>query len=217
MESQATEQPQAPIVPPTPPTPQVKNSLVLIMSVLLIVAVGIAALFYFQIQKLSKEISKNQVQISPTPTATSNPTEGWKTESSSRISFKYPPNLFLEERQKNYFVLLSDSKNPSSVFVSIDARLSGTYANYDKAVASTKSGLTDIQTQEIENGVKISGKLGPGFAQGQQVTVALLKYLEGVVEAETTATDSSKLKAFDTILSTFKLIEATPSANSTSN
>ena len=212
MEPQAAPQPQT---PPIPHAPQVKNSLVLIMSILLIVTVAIAGLFYFQIQKLSKELSKYQVQPSPTPTGTANPTQDWKVENSDVISFKYPANLFLEERQKNYFVLLSDSKNPSSVFVSIDARLTGSYTDYNKAVTSTKESLTEIQTQEMENGIKISGKIGPGFAQGQQITIALFKYLQGAVEAETTATDSSQLKTFNQILSTFEFMEATPSANPT--
>ena len=70
METQQPALPSEPIIPPATHKPEVKNSLVLIMSVLLIVTVAIAGLFYFQIQKLSKELSKYQIQISPAPTAT---------------------------------------------------------------------------------------------------------------------------------------------------
>lgn len=78
MEPQAVPQPQTQPIPPAPPTPQisptspvpqVKNSLVLTMSVLLIVTVAIACLFYFQIQKLSKELLKYQ-STTPIPAAT---------------------------------------------------------------------------------------------------------------------------------------------------
>jgi uncharacterized protein HemX len=67
MEPQAIPQPQTPSIPPAPPTPQIKSSLLIIMSVLLIIATALAGLFYFQIQKLSKELSKYQVGASPTP------------------------------------------------------------------------------------------------------------------------------------------------------
>lgn len=206
------QQLETPLIPLKQQTSQTNGSLIIIMSILLIISVAIAGLFYFQIQRLSKDISKNQIQASVTPSATISPTADWKTQSSDIFSFKYPSNLFLEERQKNYFVLLTDFENPSSVFVSIDARLAGSYINYDKAIESTKEGLTEIQTQNIENGIKISGLLGPGYGQGQQITIALFKYMESAIGAETTATESSKLQIFDQILSTFKFVEKTPTA-----
>lgn len=49
--------------------PKIKNPLVLIMSVLLIVTIAITGLFYFQIQKLSKELAIYQ-SATPTPSAT---------------------------------------------------------------------------------------------------------------------------------------------------
>lgn len=76
------------------PTPQIKNSLVLIMSFFLIVTVIIAGLFYFQIKKLSKELSKYQAQPSPTPTANLSGAKpkDWKTYTSKELGFslKYP-------------------------------------------------------------------------------------------------------------------------------
>ena len=165
----------------------------------------------YQNLQLQKQISILQSPVSllvrPSPSPVLNPTSDWKTKNSDIISFKYPANLILEERQKNYFVLLSDQTNPLSVVVSIDARLTGNYTNYDKAVTSTKTSLTDIQTQEIENGIKISGKVGPGYGQGQQITIALFKDLQGAVEAETTTTNPLQLKDFDLILSTFKFTD----------
>ncbi len=146
-----------------------------------------------------------------TPIATRSPqndeTANWKTYSSSILSFKYPNILTLEERQKNYIVLLSDANNPQSNLVSIDARQSDSFANYENAVSSTKAGLTNVLTEEITNGVKISGKVGPGYGEGQAITIAIFKYGTSAVEAETTTTNQSHLQTFNKIISTFTFIK----------
>lgn len=64
-----TENPSTPDQTLVSQSPKIKNSLVLIMSVLLIITVVIAGVFYFQIQRLSKELSKYQSAV-PTPSAT---------------------------------------------------------------------------------------------------------------------------------------------------
>lgn len=154
---------------------------------------------------------QNNTATDPTdaPITTQSPqsdeTAGWKTYSSSILSFKYPATLNLEEREKNYIVLLSDANNPQSVLVSIDARQTGNYASYDKAVSSTKEGIINVQTEEMTNGVKISGKVGPGYGEGQPITIALFKYGTAAVEAETTTTNQNQLQTFNKILSTFTL------------
>lgn len=78
---------------------KINNPLVIILSVFLLIAVGIAGLFYFQIQKLSKELSKYQVQTSPAPTATPDSTADWKTYTNTKMGFelKYPQGKIVEE------------------------------------------------------------------------------------------------------------------------
>lgn len=188
---------------------------ILAIAVFIIFSLGIVIFLYNQNQQLKKMLTNYQPTLvaSPTPVATTDPTVNWKTKVTTLFSFKYPQNLTLEERQKNYFVLLSNANNPSSVFISIDARLTGDYIGYDKAVTSIKSGLTDIQTKEINNGIEISGKIGPGYGQGQQVTTAIFKYQDGAIGVETTATDSSQLKTYDQILSTLKITKVNPSSS----
>ena len=71
---------------------QIKNSLVLTISLLLIVVVAIAGFFYFQIKKTSKRL-QTQVQIQPTPSMEAkDPTTKWKTYVNDKlgIEFKYP-------------------------------------------------------------------------------------------------------------------------------
>ena len=57
-----------------PTTVKSNKVLVIALSILLLVTVSIAGLFYFQVQKLSKELSKYQTQASPTPAVTPDPT-----------------------------------------------------------------------------------------------------------------------------------------------
>ena len=166
-----------------------------------------------QTQPISQPTSVSQpFQITPAPSidetvyTEASESANWKIYSSSTLSFKYPTNLTLEERQKNYIVLLSDANHPQSVLVSVDARQSGNYANYDKAVSSTKAGLTNVLIEEMTNGVKISGKVGPGYGEGMTVTIVLFKYGTAAVEVETTATDLNQLQVFNQILSTFKFL-----------
>jgi hypothetical protein len=154
--------PQVPntITPQTPQIPKIEKDShwisILAMAIFVIFSLGVVAFLYYQNQQLKNMLVSYQPTpiASPTPIAIPDATINWKSKVSNSISFKYPTNLTLEERQKNYFVLLSNANNPSSVFVSVDARLTGTYADYDKAVVSIKSGLISIQTQEINNGVK---------------------------------------------------------------
>ena len=95
---------------PVSQSPKIKNLLVLIMSILLIITVTIAGLFYFQIQKLSKELAKYQTQASSTPTATSDPTADWKmytvtTDPALNLAnyqIKLPPAWIRIEHSSNF-------------------------------------------------------------------------------------------------------------------
>jgi hypothetical protein len=195
MESQATPQPPTPPAP-TPPAPQIKNSLLLIMSVLLIVTVAIAGLFYFQIQKLSKELSKYQIQASPTPTATPDPTANWKTYTSTQFgySFNYPQSWSL------------NSENPTEVAsVGLDQYLHG--------VGKPSSGnvwfsVSNVATLEADN--RSNQEVGPGAT-----IVLITKYKQKGGETfkleggywENDPKPEEKKQIIDQILSTFKFLD----------
>ena len=97
--------------PQAQPAPQTKNLLVLIMSILLIVTVAITGLFYFQIQKLSKELAKYQTQTTPAPTTDSSRVEStdWKTYRDLQNNFevKYPPELASNESEGKLFLYIN--------------------------------------------------------------------------------------------------------------
>lgn len=225
MEKNTINQPTNPLKTPTQsvqqPTNNQRSRLPIVLAALVLLLVVGSGAYYVGTQysrtgpqsqstnTWPTTTSPNNTVTNPTHTTTQNPqnneTASWKTYSSSILSFKYPATLTLEERQKNYIVLISDANNPQSVLVSIDARQSGNYANYETAVSSTKAGLTDVQTVETTNGVNISGKVAPGYGEGQPIIIALFKYGTAAVEAETTSTNQSQLQIFNTILSTFTL------------
>lgn len=188
METQQPALPSEPIIPPATHKPEVKNSLVLIMSILLIIAVAIAGLFYFQIQKLSKELSKYQIQPSPTPTATTNPTANWKTYTNTqyKYSVKYPADYSVIETSSDYVRFFPGINNPnlpqSQTYLSIQL---------------------DKSPQQLPEAVYKK------TADGK--TLRILQTLMDVDE-----TQKSQIKTiFDQILSTFQFTEATSSAKPT--
>ncbi|MCX6706281.1 MAG: hypothetical protein NTV24_04250 [Candidatus Woesebacteria bacterium] len=120
MEPQAASQPQT---PPIPHAPQVKNSLVLIMSILLIVTVAIAGLFYFQIQKLSKELSKYQTQNTKVTTNTTKEETCTNcVDNKYKISFEVPTGYLGYIKDKGYaddYTILKTYDQPQRVNSSI--------------------------------------------------------------------------------------------------
>jgi len=120
MEPQATPNitlPTAPI-PPSSRVPQIKSFLLIIMPILLIVTVAIAGLFYFQIKKLSRELSQLQVPVQPTPTPIAkNEVLGIQTNTCCSCPTKVPRSLIgtdgwvIYERGKNYSKYLPEECN----------------------------------------------------------------------------------------------------------
>ncbi|MFC1625909.1 hypothetical protein ACFL1Q_02625 [Patescibacteria group bacterium] len=112
-------------VNPQPPKPA-NNSLLMIMSALVIILVGVAGFFAWQTQKLAQQLSNYNEMSSPTPEAVSVPTfeptattsaavdtTGWKTYQNSVYGFElmYPTT----------FQLLTDAKDlygwPDALFL----------------------------------------------------------------------------------------------------
>ncbi len=133
-------------------------------------------------------------------------TANWKTYPTAKFFFKYPPTYVIKENVKDFFVVLANVNTPpSNAEISIDARLEGNYTNYETAITKAKESLKNPVVVNINNGVKISGVLGPGFGEGTQMTQALLKYGQGAIELETTGNDAVRLKLFEQLLSTFSV------------
>ena len=233
MEPQVAPQPQAPPVPPAPPTPQIKSSLLVIMSVLLIIAVAIAGLFYFQIQKLSKELSKYQTQPSPTPTTTSDPTANWKTYTDKEFeySLKYPTGPeYVQETCgpdfMNIFMLENIEGKDSSTHSTKLCVPRGSYASFElqpaKGVFAKNEYPTTIPGREVTSEpIIIDG------VEGRKYTIIRTKdapipektyevYVEhNGYRYHFVFIDFKHEYLFTQILSTFKFLETSPSASPT--
>lgn len=229
METQQPASPSEPIIPPATHKPEVKNSLVLILSILLIVTVAIAGLFYFQIQKLSKELSKYQTQPSPTPTATTDPTANWKTYKNSdySFSFSYPPSYIIQE-SSGYISLFSpaDTANPNK-----DSSVNNKELKMEIYILpSPKNDSLEIYTQEQldtekeiqgENqnlktvslsGVKSTYFTWKGVGDGE---IYLFLYRGKRFQLVKYPLLTNRQNEFNQILSTLKFSEATSSASPT--
>lgn len=152
------------------------------------------------------EFSKCPVAPIPIP----DPITDWKTFDGDGFNFKFPSNFKVEERDKNYFAIVPMQNNTLAPTQGIfaDARLSNGLENFQLATTNAKNNLTGIKESPLDNGIKISGVIGPGFGEGQLVIKALLQYRGGTLSVETS--DSTIGEAFfDQILSTFKFIDST--------
>jgi len=253
MEPQAVPQSQ---IPPVPPTPKINNSLIFIMSILLIVTVGIAGLFYFQIQKLSKELSKYQTQASPTQTATTDPTANWKTYTDPKNTyfFKYPSSFFPLITENNS-VLFFENQTAAKTYDNCIKNRLGTLQNPCSGIilsvglsikisSSLNSGSPDLIKELVDSQNRTWKTEGPVpgiegaanytaeykfennfYSVDMQIGEAeFAKYLGKTLIIENPkgtfdySPESKEFKDFgDQILSTFKFIEATPSASPTAS
>ena len=173
---------------------RINNFLVPLLSVLLIIAVAIAGLFYFQIQKLSKELTENKTPTAiatATPIQTSSPTPtlkpGWKkyTDDKYGFEFSYP------EKYK----VLTDSTNlygwPKAILLLYKGGQS-----YDMAV--------EIWNSEAEYKQKYNSEINDlTVFQKDGKFITLLNTNKDSEVAE--------------IILSFKFIEATPSASPFTN
>lgn len=131
----------------------------------------------------------------PTQTASpANETTNWKTFISDRVSFKYPPNLFvvtgnLNEDEASYSFGIVDDRSIDYRLAgfSIDASLKNNpyYSDYNKTLLTLKQGLIGMQTRKTQNGgIEIFGQIDPnwqGQGAGIHVRNTVFKYGNGAV------------------------------------
>ena len=179
-----------PQIPSAPPTPKTNNSLVLIMSVLLITTVAIAGLFYFQIQKLSKKINEDKTPVQTTPIVqTPSPEPTLKVGFKKYTNEKYSFGFIYPETYK----ILTDSNSlygwPKAILLLYKGGQS-----YDMAV--------ELWDSEAEYKQKYASQID---------NITIFKNEDILI----TALNTNKEPEIAEIISTFKFIEATPSASPT--
>ncbi len=197
-----------------------KAKVVLIVSAVVFVAAisSVSAYFLAKSRLPTPAASPTPIiQASPTPL---DETANWKTYTiSNKITFKYPPNLFVKETTKDLVVILPEANTPpQNAEISIDARAANTNLRlYNEAINIYKNEiLRNATVVPINNGVRISGTLGPGYGEGKQVTTVLFKNGQGAIAVDYSG-NPNQIATFDQILSTFKFLKDTPVSTTLNN
>lgn len=135
-----------------------------------------------------------------------NPTAHWRTYSGEKFTFRYPPTFVIKETDED-FLAIATTGQPHQPVVLIDARLSGIYGDFSRAVAAITKDLTQTQLESTTQGVQISGVVGPGYGEGKPLTIALFKYGSGVIAVEYDGPPKAgALTEFDQLLTTFTVL-----------
>lgn len=121
---------------------------------------------------------------------------------SSLFSLKYPQGVKVSENQEGFVVI---SNNEQMSFMTIDSRKEGIHAKYEDTIKQAKEDLVDMKVQELSKGVRISGKMGPGYGEGRLVNMVVFKSGDGAIVAETSSSDDKDLQLFDSIVSTIEV------------
>lgn len=192
---------------------------ILSMTIFILLSLAAVAFLYYQNQELKGMLAGYQTPAaSPTPTATDDPTAGWKTYTNSQIgfSFEYPSDWILKDGSGVTLTSYSIYKPLSDGDVEPEPTLHF-FVAYHKGVTDLAKWLTDNQAGEIVDTVKINGNkfskikggsLEDSLEYATQISasgilrIVIEPYPNKVVSDET----------FNQILSTFKFIEDTTSA-----
>lgn len=232
--------PPTPTAPPTPapsetappaqPVPKSNRSikwLFLFLVLLLVIAIPLG-LFYIaqtQINTPPSPIVANPTPLPLIPTATPTPIPdpfaSWGVFTTDKLSFKYPPDITIKQSAKNLYVFLPDaSASAKNADFTLDARLIGNNAHFEKATASAEKSMINVskENMNLPEGIKMYGVATSGSNKGKEHVIALIKYNLGAITFETFSSDSAKLTIFNQILSTLSIQPAsTPDESAVPN
>lgn len=226
-------QPESVDVPPAPVVPKTQNNSVLIMlSVLLIILVGVVAFLAYQNWTLQKQITalKTISSPSPTPVATTDLTATWKTYTYKDLTFNYPNDWVLGTDQITAvrppdvksgsfpavtFFAIDNPKGLSIKDYYIEAGKNGMAPNIYSATAASKtiSGVTGYY-QENQNCEPLECDIF-AFPYNNKIYEVNVVYSE--MDTKKLSDQETVLRpVFNQILSTFKFI-GTQSSSFTSD
>jgi len=236
------ENPNAPIAPPSEtPQPQpepktAKPSLLIGLGVLALILLASTGYLAFQNYQLKKEIS--QLQSSPSPTSTPDPTASWKTYKDNKqgVEFKYPDNWYTALCEPDTFCVFLDDKPikipEASEFITPihvgfnEATNTVTNKKYfeektlEEGIERYKA-IFDSKTVKVvedllvggKEAAQVSGNSGPGMLEGEYFEYTLIQMDNKLLVIQLFGEKYQNI--YNQILSTFKFVEATPSATPT--
>lgn len=146
----------------------------------------IGSIVIFTRNKSQEENQKTGVTISPPSPAIERPAiVGWTTYEAGSITFDYPTNYKIEEREKGFFAIVKNSNEASGESeITIDTRRQGVNSNYKETIGNARSNLSQQAEKEIPNGIKMYGKVKEGLGKGISVLSVYLQYGQGALVIE---------------------------------
>lgn len=198
----------------SPPPSQPKRPLLVVCVCLFIVLATFTAYLFMQNQSLKQQLSSLPAPATlPVETSVkeADPTANWKiyTNSVLGFSFKYPETYVLTTPEDN-FINIRPSESISERYsdISIDARVSGNYSNFQSAILKAKEGLINLKVDSLSNveGELISGSIDGGIGGGREVKNAIIKYKNGAISIQYLNSNIG-IDVYKQILSTFTFLE----------
>ncbi len=123
------------------------------------------------------------------------------------VTFFTPPGYKVEEKEKGFYVIVSESGTTNSYEIIVDTRKAeGINSDYGAAVEKTKANRTDLAEREIPGGIKMYGLIKEGPEQGTPVLNVYLKYGVGAIAVETSGQDMNEA-TFDLVANSIKITQ----------
>lgn len=211
--------------PTTAPPPTSKAAVFpIFFIVLILVLLAATGVFVYQNKQLQKQIAILQSQPTPVPsvanpsptetsTPTPDPTANWKTYTNNTpgFVFKYPETYVLTTPEENFINIRPTASIPEQYSdISIDARTSGNYSNFQTAILKVKEGLINLKVESLSNveGELVSGSIDGGIGGGREIKNAVIKYKNGAISIQYLNSNIG-FNVYKQILSTFKFIDVT--------
>jgi hypothetical protein len=197
--------------------PKNNNSLIILLSILLFISLVIAGFFAYQVQNLTEEIKKLEIEelaaqiSSPTLDSTAN----WNVymDSGGLFSFKYPNNFSIQVTDDPELIVLTGYSGDNVEEIYIDWRKKE-FSNITVDEYIKKMERTDIINSKIETSLGLDmvvvthGKLGGQFGVSKGEDRVFIIYSRGnrLIKL-TTSVSTNTFEKFDQILSTFKFLD----------
>lgn len=204
------ETPEVPVAP-VPQLPKKDNHWITILAMALFVltALGSTAFLYYQNQQLKAMLASYQAQASPTPIATPDPTANWKTYEDKKYGyeFKYPETWYTGASGDGSILLNDTLFDPKSISEPDQVKIVFEVITKKELIdAYTKMVVVSEKQTASGETFKFVGNTStkPVFAQILGSDGNLYRF---------SIPTPVYMNIFNQILSTFQLLNSTPSAS----
>lgn len=121
------------------------------------------------------------------------------------VTFSTPPGYKVEEKEKGFYVIVSENGTTDSSDITVDTRKAeGINSDYEAAVEKTKANRTDFAERQIPGGIKMYGLIKEGQGKGTPILNVYLKFGDGAIVVETSGQNVNEA-TFDLVANSIKI------------